>query len=210
MKKKECIVKMHEWEIQKMKRSPSESILPLRKLVEPNIVWNRDNIAPIIDFDRDGVPNLIDCKPYDPTQDGFLGDVGRAAKLHVTTAIEDIKEETVKTIAGEETREKRKTLRQIEEEEEFKESKKQAMARGKRKARKEYGMPEAPLNEYESTTPKRVKTYEDYVTTGGKKKTPVPPTGGKKKTPVPPYPGVMRLGRVTTTKQKAPRYPGSI
>ena len=43
-------------------------------------ITNALDFSPFSDSDKDGVPNILDCKPLDPTRDGFFGDLGGAIK----------------------------------------------------------------------------------------------------------------------------------
>ncbi|MCK4526008.1 hypothetical protein KAW18_01450 [candidate division WOR-3 bacterium] len=46
---------------------------------------------PFFDTDNDGVPNILDCRPLDPTRDGFFGDLGGAIKRRFKPSMIDYK-----------------------------------------------------------------------------------------------------------------------
>jgi len=91
------------------------------------------------DIDKDGVPDMYDCQPLNPDEDGFWGDVGRAAKERVATEIEDIKERTVERIRGRPLA-ARAALKDIEREEEWEEEKRLRKERGRKRAQRRYGV----------------------------------------------------------------------
>ena len=43
-------------------------------------ITNALDFSPFSDLDKDGVPNILDCKPLDPTRDGFFGDLSGAIR----------------------------------------------------------------------------------------------------------------------------------
>ena len=42
---------------------------------------------PFGDFDRDRVPNLLDCQPFNPNEHGWIGDTWKSIQQRVTTAV---------------------------------------------------------------------------------------------------------------------------
>lgn len=124
-RKKRCV---HKKEVggEKMTKRKKDHI---RKALE---------FSPFSDMDGDGVQNVLDCNPHDPTRDGFFGDIGRAAKTRVKAEVGEIKERTIEGISGEEARERRKELQEAERESYLEEAKEQAEERGREKARAKY------------------------------------------------------------------------
>lgn len=90
------------------------------------------------DRDQDGVPDMYDCQPLNPDEDGFWGDIGRAVKERTRTEIEDVKERALERVHGRPIA-ARAALKDIEREEEWEEEKRIRKAAGKRKAQMRYG-----------------------------------------------------------------------
>jgi len=101
------------------------------------------------DSDRDGVINIYDCSPYDPSRQGILHDVGAAVvetgkevggamKERAKSEYEYAKERGLERIRGEESLAKRRFLREVYERERFEAEieKKKQLARAKA-----YGIP---------------------------------------------------------------------
>lgn len=94
--------------------------------------------SPFGDFDKDGVPNILDCAPHNKNRDGFFKDLGGAIKKRTVAEVSELKERTIKGIVGEEAREQRKELREVGRESYLEEAKEQAEERGREKARAKY------------------------------------------------------------------------
>ena len=94
--------------------------------------------SPFSDMDGDGVPNVLDCRPMDPTRDGFFKDLGGAVRTRVGSEVSELKERTIEGIAGEKAREQRRELREAEKGSYLEESKEMAEERGREKARAKY------------------------------------------------------------------------
>lgn len=103
-----------------------------------DLILKAVNYDPFGDFDMDGVQNILDCKPYDKTRDGFFRDLGGAIKTEIKGEVGEAKERIVKGIAGEERREQRKELREAEHEAYLEEAKEMAQERGKEKAQRKF------------------------------------------------------------------------
>ena len=67
---------------------------------------------PFGDTDKDGVPNITDCDPLDPTRDGFFGDLARRAMEAARKAAETARRsaESLRRRAAEATGAARETL----------------------------------------------------------------------------------------------------
>ena len=105
------------------------------------------------DIDNDGVPDMYDCQPLNPEEDGFWGDVGRAAKERVSAEVEDVKERAVERVRGRPIA-ARAALKDVEREEEWEEEKRIRKERGKKRVQRRYGV--TPVK----TIPKRKPTQE--------------------------------------------------
>ena len=91
---------------------------------------------PLGDHDRDGIANIFDCAPFDPTRDGKLWESvkGAAVKGVVMTGKAAVKGAvTMKERAGEELRE-RSERRKIERQAYFDEMRRLSKERGKERA----------------------------------------------------------------------------
>ena len=95
---------------------------------------------PLGDHDRDGVANIFDCAPFDPTRDGKLWESvkGAAVKGAVMTGKAAVKGAVaVKERAGEELRE-RSERRKIERQAYFDEMRRLSKERGEERAEAKY------------------------------------------------------------------------
>lgn len=59
-----------------------------------DLILRAINYDPFGDADRDGVQNIIDCKPMDPNRDGFFRDFGGALKRRLKPNMLDYKQKT--------------------------------------------------------------------------------------------------------------------
>lgn len=149
--------------------------MPKRK---EDLILNAINYDPFGDIDKDGVQNILDCKPYDKTRDGFFRDLGGAIKTEIKGEVGEAKERLLKGIAGEERREQRKKLREAERDAYIKEAKEMAEERGKEKAQRKFekhrigegfGEKVETLEELEKRLKKRPLTLEEKVEKFAKK-----------------------------------------
>lgn len=96
------------------------------------MVVGKRRINPIAkDSDRDGVIDILDCKPYDPRKQGLIHDIG--AKLARKTGREELAERIEKR--GEQIDKDRAEVREAQRESFQKERLIVARERGKRRAR---------------------------------------------------------------------------
>lgn len=107
--------------------------------------------SPFSDYDKDGVPNILDCKPFDPQKDGFFRDLGGAVRTRVKGEIGVTKTRILKGVAGEEAREQREAVRKAESEGYYEEIKKQVKERGREKARAKFAKREPIGRKLEKT-----------------------------------------------------------
>jgi len=95
-----------------------------------NIVGKKKGTSPLLkDNDKDGVMNMLDCKPNDPNKQGFIHNIGAkiAEKVGATETAERIRERGAQV---DETRE-------IAKEERYKQEKETAVYREKIRAERE-------------------------------------------------------------------------
>lgn len=121
--------------------------------------------SPFSDYDKDGVPNILDCKPFDPQKDGFFRDLGGAVRTRVKGEIGVTKTRILKGVAGEEAREQREAVRKAEAEGYYEEIKKQVKERGKARARAKFAKREPVGRKLEKT----VEIIEEFAQKGRKR-----------------------------------------
>ena len=90
--------------------------------------------SPFSDFDGDGVPNILDCRPKNPNMDGFFRDLGGAVRKRVKSEVGVAKKRILERVSGEKELERRKEIREAESEGYYEERLKEAKKRGREKA----------------------------------------------------------------------------